>query len=60
MTFGAALAAGLGGGLSVGFAAGCDGSKVRFTPMWSWQAGMTSNVEIGAGIEVRLMTTDGM
>ena len=39
LSFGASGAAVAGTGVSVGFAFDCDGSKVVFSPMWTWQVG---------------------
>lgn len=58
ISFGMNAAAGVTEGVSVGFAVGCDGSKARFEPIWSWQAGVTTNIVISAGIEVQYSTWD--
>jgi hypothetical protein len=38
----ATMPGGLAGSLSAGFVVGCDGCNFRFSPFWSWYAGVTS------------------
>ena len=52
VTFGINIAVGASGGPSVGFAVGCSNSKVVFSPIWGWQAGLQTNIAVGAGIQV--------